>query len=305
MLQLIILNCLYAAMFIFAKQGLAVAQPIFMTGIRMMMGGFMSLIIYTWLHHSLVKKITSINLIQWLWIGMLTLCNVYICNSLEIWALQYLSVGKTAFIYNLTPFFSALFSYFLFSEIMTMQKWAGLILGFIGFLPILLGPSQIVDITTRYGYFSLAEIALFGAAVTSIIGWTIMRLLLETGQFSPFFLNGVSMLLGGLLCLVHAAWYEHAPYITQGAMVPFVQLVILLGLFKQTIAYNLNSFLLTRYTTTLVAFFSFSASLIAACLGVIFLDETISIYFVISVITVFIGLALFYQEELRQGYMRK
>ncbi|MBV8661035.1 MAG: DMT family transporter [Candidatus Dependentiae bacterium] len=304
MILLIILNLLYASMFIFAKFGFDLAQPIFMTGARMTLGGIISLGIYGMYNYSW-QDIRSITRSQWNLIGLLSLMNVYFANALEVWGLQYLSVGKTAFIYNLSPFIAALFAYFVFREYMTWQKWLGLTLGFLGFLPIFMGPSDIIDTTLTFGFLSLAEIALLGAAVSSIVGWTIMRLLLKQKAFSVFFLNGISMLVGGILCFIHAFYFESQPFIKPGSISEFIQLALIMAIVKHVIAYNLNSYLLTKYTTTLVAFFSFTASLFAAALGILFFHETISIYFIGSVLCVFAGLVIFYQQELRQGYISR
>lgn len=304
MILLIVLNLLYASMFILAKFGLDIAQPIFMTGARMALGGIISLGIYGICNYSW-QEIRSITKSQWYLIGLLSLVNVYLANALEVWGLQYLSVGKTAFIYNLSPFIAALFAYFVFREYMTWQKWLGLTLGFLGFLPIFMGPSDIIDTTMNFGFLSLAEIALLGAAVSSILGWTIMRLLLKQKPFSVFFLNGISMLIGGIICFVHAAYFESQPFIQPNAIYQFMQLALIMAIVKHVVAYNLNSYLLTQYTTTLVAFFSFTASLFAAALGILFFHETISIYFIGSVLCVFTGLVIFYQQELRQGYILK
>jgi drug/metabolite transporter (DMT)-like permease len=304
MILLIVLNLLYASMFILAKFSLNVCQPIFMTGARMVLGGVISLLIYGMTSYSW-QSIRSITRSQWGLIGLLSLINVYVCNALEMWGLQYLSVGKTAFIYNLTPFFSALLAYFLFSEYMTWQKWLGLSLGFIGFIPILMGPSEVIDTTATFGFLSLAELALLSAAISSVFGWTIMRLLIKERSFSPFFLNGISMVLGGLLCFGHALYFETQPFITSGGFWQFIQLTLAMGILKHVVAYNLNSYLLTKYTTTLVAFFSFTSSLFATVLGILFFNEIVSIYFIISVLCVFTGLMIFYQQELRQGYISK
>lgn len=304
MILLLILNFIYASMFIFSKLSLHVSQPIFMTGTRTMLGGVISLIIYGIFSYSW-QDIRSITTSQWWLIGLLSFMNAYLCNALEIWGLQYLSVGKTAFIYNLTPFFAALFAYVLFSERMTGQKWLGLTFGFIGFMPILIDPSNIIDTTIKISFLSLAEIALLAAAISSILGWTIMRLLIKQRSFSLFFLNGISMIGGGLLCFIHALCFETQPFIQAGAMRQFIQLVGVIAILKHVIAYTLNSYLLTKYTTTLVAFFSFTGSLFAIILGMIFFSETISTYFIISLFSVLAGLIIFYQEELRQGYITK
>ena len=188
MLLVLLLNILYAWMFIIAKFALHTSQPVFMTAVRMMIGGGVSLIIYACRSWSW-SDIKSITLHQWGLIGLLSVSNIYFCNAFEFWGLQYLSAGKTAFIYNLGPFFAALLAYFLFHEKMTLQKWAGLTLGFIGFLPIFMGPSDVIDTTTQFGFLSLAEIALLIASMATVIGWTMMKILVKENKLSLLFLN--------------------------------------------------------------------------------------------------------------------
>ncbi|MBP6869858.1 DMT family transporter [Candidatus Babeliales bacterium] len=304
MILLMILNVLYASMFIFSKYALSTGQPVFMTATRMMIGGVISLAIYSYRSWSwdAIKKISGFD---WALIGLLTITNIYFCNAFEYWGLQYLTAGKTAFIYNLGPFFAALLAYFLFAEKMTLYKWIGLILGFVGFLPIFLEPAQSLDTTMTFGPLSLAEIALLIASFATVIGWTTMRLLMNKTHLSLFFLNGLSMVLGSFLCFAHAFLFESTPYIMPGQGIKFLEFACLLAMSQNIIAYNLHAFLLQKYTTTFITFSCFISSVFAAILGVFFLGETISSYFFISMIFVLIGLIIFYQEELRQGYIQK
>ncbi len=304
MILILLLNFLYASAFILTKFGLAISQPMFLIGTRMIAGGIISLAMYALWTPSWKSDMYAITCKQWMLIGLIALINVYSCNALEVWGLQYLSVGKTAFIYNLTPFISAFFAYFIFAEQMTRQKWLGLTLGFLGFIPILIEPSNIIDTTASFGYLSLAELALIGAAISSVLGWTFIRILVKQKQFSPFLLNGLSLASGGFLCLGHAFCCEPQPFVQPDYLYLFIQITALVALFKYGIAYNLNAYLLTTHTTTLMAFFSFTASLFATVLGILFCNETVSAYFIVSVVCVFAGLCIFYQEELRQGYIK-
>lgn len=304
MILLIILNILYAWMFIISKFALSTGTPVFMTAVRMMIGGIVTLIIYNY-RSSLVTTIKNISRYNWFLIGLLSLTNIYLCNALEYWGLQYLSAGKTAFIYNLGPFFAALLAYFLFSEKMTFYKWFGLLLGFIGFLPIIAEPSQALDTTIQFGFISLADIGILVSAVTTVIGWTIMRYLIKKSDLSSLFLNGLSMIFGSLFCFLHAYLFESMPYIIPGLSLQFLGYALSMALSQNVIAYNLHGFLLKKYTTTLITFSMFISSLLAAILGVFILNETISPYFIVGVILVLVGLIIFYQEELRQGYIQK
>lgn len=303
MILIILLNFLYAVTFILAKFGLSMGTPIFSTACRIFLGGLLSLCVYHLIDPSW-RQLSVMTQKTWIFVGILACINVYACNAFEIWGLQYLSVGKTAFIYNLAPFFTALLAYLAFQERMTYQKWLGLSLGFVGFLPILMEPASIIDTTMSFGFLSLAEIALLCAAASSVIGWTVMRMVLHSGKFSPFFLNGISMMAGGALCFAHAFLYESQPFINHGYFWNFTLIITMMAVIKYGIASNLNTHLLKKYTTTLIAFFAFTGSLFSAILGFLFFSEPISSYFMASVIIVFTGLLIFYQEELRQGYIK-
>ncbi len=304
MFLLLLLNVLYALMFIIAKFALVTGKPIFMTAIRMMIGGCVSCGIYAY-QKSFTQTIHKLSLQAWLLLGLLSLTNIYFCNAFEFWGLQYLSAGKTAFIYNLGPFFAALLSYCIFSEKMTLKKWIGLIVGFMGFLPIFLEKSSIIDSSGMLGWLSYAQIALLIASFATVIGWTTMSYMMKKYNLSLFFLNGLSMILGGVLCCIHAYFFEQSPYITPGYMMSCIAYASLLACSQNIVAYNLHAYLLQKYTTTFLTFACFLSSLFAAILGVLLLDEIITLYFFVAVIVVLSGLILFYYEELRQGYIKK
>ena len=67
------------------------------------------------------------------------------------------------------------------------------------------------------------------------------------------------------------------------------------------LAYNLYGALLKRFSATFLSFAGFSTPLITAFFGWAFIHETVSWGFIGCAVIVFIGLGLFYQEELRQG----
>ncbi|MGZ6250651.1 MAG: DMT family transporter [Candidatus Chromulinivorax sp.] len=306
MMLLIILNFLYACMFVTAKFALQTSQPIFLTATRLFIGGFICLTLYSMTDSGEgVVIFARVKKSEWILLGLMSFINIYAANCLEIWAMQYLSVGKTAFIYNLTPFFSALLAYFLFSEKMTLQKWIGLSIGFMGFVPVFCRSSNLLDTTYSFGFITVADCALIGAALSAVFGWTLVRILVRDHRMPIFFVNGISLLVGSAFCFLHAFIYEHKPFVYNGMFWQFITVVVAMGLVKYAFAYNLNSFLLMRYSTTLTAFFSFTSSLFTTVLGIYFFQEKVTWTFLFSIVTVFFGLLIFYQEELRQGYISK
>ena len=69
---------------------------------------------------------------------LITILSIYLTNILEFWGLQHLSAAKTCFIYSISPFFAAIFSYIHFGEKMNAQKSIGMFIGFLGFIPTIL-----------------------------------------------------------------------------------------------------------------------------------------------------------------------
>ena len=116
--------------------------------------------------------------------------------------LQYVSGAKTALLFNLSPFFTALLCYFVFNERMTIKKWIGLIIGFLGFIPVLSSQSAGAEsLMATLGVLSWGEISIMTAVFSACIGWICMsKLTLEYG-YSYMFVNSIGMFMGGLLAL--------------------------------------------------------------------------------------------------------
>ena len=288
-------------MYTMAKISTTVAQPVFMIGTRTLLGGVISLLVYFIFFYS-SDEINSLSKKEWTLILLVGFFNMYLCNAAEAWGLQYLPASKAAFFYNLEPFFAALFSYFLFCEYMSWQKWLGLCVGFVGFLPILLGPSHIIDTSAQFGFSTLANFSLLAASLLSVSSWIMVRALVRKRNISPFLINGVCMVFGSLFCFLHAFLDKSEPYVTSGHMKEFLQIAIIMAVFKYAIAYNLNTHLLKKNTTTSVVFFGFTATLFAKGIGILFFNGQLSFNFILSIILVFIGLLIFNYEELKQDY---
>lgn len=231
------------------------------------------------------------------------LTNVYLTNALEFWGLQFMTAGKACFIYSFSPIVTAILSYFIFSEKMTVQKVIGLGIGILGFIPILMTDTAIEDISGHIGPFSFAELALLGAASVSAIGWTVMRLLVKKQASSSVMANAGSMLIGGVFGIVHSLLYENWDPIPVTNYSSFLLWFLLLCLVSNIMAYNLNAVLLRRFTATYISFAGLSSPFFAALFGWFMLGEVMTFPFWVSLVVVILGLFIYYKEELRQGYI--
>lgn len=296
-----VLYMLFAGVFTTAKTALGYSHPVFLVGTRMFAAGILMLI-YLAIRYPEQFKFKKRDIWRVLQLAAL---NIYLTNVLEFWGLQYLTSFKTCFIYSLSPFLSAIFSYFLLSEKMTWKKCLGLIVGFAGFIPILLGQTGAEESAGQLFFLSWAEISVMGAAVCSVYGWILLRQLVSEDGYSPLMANGLSMSIGGGIALCHSFLTEPWNPIPVTEFYPFLECTLLLMLLSNLLAYNLYGHLLKTYTATFVSFAGFTTPLFSALFGWFFLGEQVTTPFYISAIIVYTGLFLFHQEELRHGVFLK
>jgi drug/metabolite transporter (DMT)-like permease len=297
------LYALFGTTFILGKEAVSVVPPVFFIGIRMVLASAL-LLIFIVLFQKGSLKIKRKDLP---WFGGIILFHIYFAYVLEFIGLQYLTGSKTCLLYNLSPFITALFSYWFFGEVMTKRKWIGLSIGFAAFLPTLISQEQASEAATAsFGFVSYPEILLLISVVSACAGWIFMRKLTRERGYSYFFVNTVGMLGGGILALGTSysveSWPSYASLITN---IPFLRSLFLLILIGNIICFNLYGSLLATYSATILSFFGFVTPLFAALFGWLWLGETVSWSFYVTVFFVGFGLYEFYQEELKQGYILK
>lgn len=299
MFFVILLYALFASVFTIGKTGLEYAQPFFFVGSRMIVAGLVMLA-YLCLFKRKEMVLKKKDLLR---VCSLAFFAIYLTNILEFWGLKYLTSFKTCFIYSLSPFASALLSYWMFGDKLTSKKWIGLLIGCVGFLPILINETSVEELTGHVGFLSWAEIAVMIAAFSSVYGWVVLKQLVNDKGYSPFMVNGVSMLLGGMVALFHSSFVEVWDPIPVTEIRPFLDCMFLLILISNLVCYNLYGYLLKRYSVTFISFAGFITPLFTALFGWFYLGEEVTWPFYVSAVIVFAGLCIFNQEELQgSGY---
>lgn len=301
MFYVILVYALFASVFTISKQGLEHTQPFFLIGSRMMLAGLILLAFVTFIQKKPFKFTKSS-----LWkLFFLSLFNIYLANAFEFWGLKYLTSFKTCFIYSLSPFVSALLSYFVFSETLGWKKWGGLILAFFGFIPILLSHTSSEEAAGSLLFLSWAEISVMLAAICSVYGWILLRQLVKEEGFSPLMANGLSMLVGGFFALCNSFLVETWDPFPFDNGQAFLTSALALIVVSNLICYNLYGWLLKRYSATFLSLAGFTVPLFSALMGWYFLGEEITWHFYVSSVIVFFGLSLFNQEELHAEFFAK
>jgi drug/metabolite transporter (DMT)-like permease len=230
---------------------------------------------------------------------LLAIINIYAANAFEFWGLQYMSSAKTSFIYNLAPLVSALISYIYLRETMGLRKWIGLTISFLGCIPVLLTISPQEIHLCRFGIFSSAELAVFVSMLATVYGAIILQHIVKREQYSSILANGISMLGGGIITMVNSwfveSWSTSSP-VTE--WIPFLGWLSLIILASNIICFTLNAELLKKHTATFIAFSGLSMPLFAAFFDWIAFGTVVSWHFYISMFLVFLGIYIFYQEEI-------
>lgn len=297
-----LLYALFATVFTVAKFGLEYVQPFFLVGVRMLLAGVLLLgYLYFFNRKNFVFRWSSFKLFF-----LLGLSNIYLCNAFEFWGLQYLSSAKTCFIYSLSPFASALLCYWLLSEVMTKLKWLGLLVGFIGFIPIFaMGGPEEAGTQSAFLFFSWPELSVMLAAVSAVYGWIVLRQLVRDEGYSPIMANGVSMLIGGAISLTHSFFVENWDPVPVTEYRPFLESMALQILISNVVCYNLYGFLLKRFSAPFMSFAGFSTPFFTVAISWLTLGETVGWGFWLSSAVVLFGLSMFYVEELREQGVHK
>lgn len=299
----ILLYATWSSVFSFGKMALEFSTPLFLTGFRMLLA---SVLILGFL--AIAKRSTlRLTIKQIFSFALLGFFSVYLTNILEFWGLQYLTAAKACFIYSLSPFFAAFFSYLHFKEKMNARKWVGLSIGLVGIMPVIIQQSSSEELLNAFSIFSWPSLALVGAALSAIYGWVLLRLIVKDSNTSPLIANGTSMLFGGLMAITHSLLADSwSPMpIAAGHFGSFLKVTLVITLISNIICYNLYGMLLKRFTTTFLSFVGLLSPIFASLHGWLFLNEPLSWTIFLSTAILGIGLWIVYAAELKQGYIVK
>ena len=306
MILVLLLYVLFASTFTLGKLALLYLPPIFFVAVRMLAGGVLLLGYLYWFNRSSWRfEKRDIG-----YFAQVSLFLMYIAFVAEFWAMQFVSAAKACLLYNLSPFVTALLAYFLLKDRLSKKQWVGLVIGFLGFIPIIISQPGLESLTPHWGAFSMPELFLLLSVMASCYGWIVMKLLVSERGYSPVMVNGVAMFWAGVFSLITSfavegkpvlltaskGFYGLSPYEYSMAMAAFsVALIILIS---QVVCFNLYAYLLKTYSVVFIAFAGFTTPLFAALYDVVLFREVVPMAFFATVSLVAVGLYIFYQDEL-------
>lgn len=293
MILIVVLYAAFAASIVSGKALLSFTTPMFLTGIRMFLAGSI-LLAYEYFQPHRPFKFHKEHM--WYY-AQLIIFGVYLTYILRFWGLKYMPAFKMAFIFNLAPFLTSLYSYLFFKEKISKKQWLGLCIGILGMVPILIKSAPEETNWGEFMYISWPEVAIILAVACSSYNWIVMKNLVKEKEYSPMMVNGISQTAGGLFALLSSIPFEG--FFPVNASLQFWGYLLFIILTSNIICHNLYGHLLRTYSATFLSFAGFITPLFAAIYESTFYGTHISWHFYASCVVVFVGLFLFYQDELR------
>lgn len=319
MFLIIILYMLFASTFTIGKAALSYTTPIFLIAVRMLCAGVFLLIYQYYCNY----RFWYYRWNDWYNLLRISFFEYYGAFVLEFIALQWLTSAKACLIYNISPFVTAMLSFALLGERMSIKQLVGLIIGFLGFIPILWGTTSTEQLVGSTSFISLPELLQFGSVVCASYGWVLLKQTQRKG-YTTIMINGITMTGAGIMALITSLIVEGRPILTLpgnclsyslpwlcdffssytghgqyfASISLFVGYTLALVIIANIIGFNLYGYLLSKYSVTFLSFTGSITPFFAAFFGWLFLGEAIGWEFWVTAAIVFLGLTLFYQDEL-------
>lgn len=264
-------------------------------GIKLVIAGFFLLA-----YHTLIsQKSLRFESRQWMYYLQMVLCGAVGSQYLKYWGLQYVSASKAAFLFNSSPFFVAFFSWLRWKERVSFLQWIGLVVSFVGLMPVLFTTSSLEDVIGTFGIFSMPECAILAAAALHAISFTAKRVVIHADGYASARVNGIYFLMGGLWSLC-SWWISGAPYVG-GMFVTALGYATFTTLLGKVICSSLNLYLLRYYSATFLSFMGYWYPLCVAFWSWLLWGEVLTYHYWLSASIILCGQLLFYLSIQRKA----
>lgn len=225
-------------------------------------------------------------------------------SLLKAYALQHMISAKAALLGSLDPFITAFYAYNMHGHTVRAVQWFGMLLGFIGVLLVIVAPASAEESVVLWGVVSWPEIAALSAHAIGRYGWMLIQKLLHQHRYGPVELMAISMfssgcVLGGALGIA-SLWDQNIGISVARLLEPYNGLIALYTILGgNVIGYTLYTSTLRHHSATLVSLTGFTIPLFVGIFGYIILGEPIVLSMVLAAILMFVGLTIFYRNELK------
>lgn len=293
MLRIILTFALLASAITTNKLLLSPLPPIFFVGIRMFLAGIILWFIYCFQNKRISFKFVKQDIAVLI---LITLCTTYIPAICKSIALKYMPSSQAAFYGTFDPFITAVYTYFIFNEKLTIQNIIGMCIAISGSL-ILLSSVQTLDYANLLT-ISMPHLCALLAVAVGRYGWILIQMLLKNGHYTPIEINTITMLASGIFSLITSLIFESYTHISINNYVSFTALILYTVIIGNVISLTMYANLLKQYNATLISLAGFSVPIFVHLYGYLFLSEDLSFTFFIATITTFFGLLIFTSKQL-------
>jgi len=272
--------------------------PLFLfVGLRMLLGG---LILFS------IASIKNRNNFKWSYLkhdkyflAGAIITSMILAPLMKAYSLKYMFAGKSAFLGSLSPFYTAIFAYFLLGEYLTKKKLFGIIVAIFGAIVLCFSSSESEEALKAFLFFSFPELAaIFGVAFKRF-GWILKQVLLKNDRYSVNEINSITMIASGIVSLVISGFYENISTDIYNISLNTWGLFAYTMLIGNVLSYTLLGMLFKKYSANFVSIISFLLPIFTALMGMLLLGEVISTNLLISAVVIFIGVYIFYQDEVK------
>jgi drug/metabolite transporter (DMT)-like permease len=298
MILIILLYAVFSAM-TFINSSLMATNPYpFFVGMLRALGSSFILLSYSWFFFR--KQTMEFSLSYRGWLLLLTygvLIHAFVMCGFS-YSMQYADPVTVCFIVASGPFLTAIIQYFRGQEYLTYKKVIGLLVGFIGLVPILMvsqhGSSSSLDPELQWwgNLISLISMLVFS------YGWVVLKQFLKEFSHPIQLINGIAMLVGGLISAVFVA-SVHGFEVFSLTFSPEFPLLMSAFLASSLLTYMLYVYLLGRYSPTFVAFAGFLEPAFGLFYGAALMGYSVTGNALLALTILFSGLYIFYLEELK------
>ena len=276
---LVLLGAIWGSAFIAIKVSVEFINPFSVASLRLILGAFFLLIIFSLKKYSF--NISKKNIILIILIGII---GNFIPFSLIGWSEQYVQSNVAGLLLSVGPLFTLILSHFLTKDDkFTFIKFISISIGFLGVL-IIIGFDTISNLVNGNAKNLFPKIAIIlsslGYAISSILAYNIKNL--GTIQLTTFVTISASIV--------------SIPFMVIGEIqspsffnLNSVLAIIYLGLFPTALAFQLRFYLISKTGPIFLSYVAYIVPIFAIIWGYIFLKEVVSFEVILGVILVLVG----------------
>lgn len=231
-----------------------------------------------------------------------SLFTTFVPSLLKAYGLKHLFSSKAALFGSIDPFVTALYAYILWHEKLSWSKFFGMLIGFGGIALMVVTGSPPEESVHAWFVFSFAELASIATVFVSRYGWILIRSLVKSDRYTPLEVNGLSMMGSGALALITAGFFDQWHQVSVASLPQFVLLFAYTIIVGNVLGYTMYAYIIKHANLTYVALTGFTIPIFVALVGWWFLGEPISLTLILAAALVFIGLVIFYYDELKKKY---